>query len=122
MNKNTLLSGERIVKVDPSGKKAITKFFREKVFNNATLVRVELLTGRTHQIRVHSAYLNHPVIGDHKYGDRNINREFKKLGLKRLFLHAKRLKFISPATNKMITVEAPLDAELTELLHKLVIK
>ncbi len=122
LKKNTMLSGERVVKVDPSGKKATTKIFRAKVYQNATLVEVELLTGRTHQIRVHSAYINHPVIGDNKYGDKDINKQFKKIGLKRLFLHAKSLQFVSPATNKSIFIEAPLDVGLTELLQKLTIK
>ena len=120
--KNTLRSGERIVRVDRTGKKAITKFFREQLFENATLVSIELMTGRTHQIRVHGAYMNHPVIGDHKYGDRKINSEFKKLGLKRLFLHAQSLKFISPASNKLISIEAPLDPALSELLKAISIK
>ena len=122
LQKNTLQSGERIVTVDESGKVAITRFYRERVFDRASLVRIELITGRTHQIRVHSAYMGHPVIGDKKYGNRELNSEFRKLGLKRIFLHAKSLKFISPATDKLVSIDAPMDQQLIELINKLSIK
>ena len=122
LQKNSQRSGERFVKVDDSGKIAVTRFHRESIFDQATLVRIDLITGRTHQIRVHSAYMGHPVVGDKKYGDRKINDEFRKLGLKRIFLHAKSLRFISPATNKPVSVDAPMDQELIELINKLSIK
>jgi len=122
LRKNTVRSGERIVTVDERGKSAVTIFSRERVFDFASLVNIELITGRTHQIRVHSASMGHSVVGDMKYGDHTINREFKKLGLKRMFLHAKSLKFKSPITQKIITVKAPLERDLINLLEKLSIK
>ena len=122
LGKNTVRSGERIVTVDERGKSAVTIYSRERVFDFASLVNIELITGRTHQIRVHSASIGHSVVGDMKYGDRTINREFKKLGLKRMFLHAKSLKFKSPITQKIITVKAPLERDLINLLEKLSIK
>ena len=89
------------------------------MFAIASLVNIKLITGRTHQIRVHSASIGHPVLGDNKYGDRSINRELRKLGLKRMFLHAKSITFISPTSGKKITIEAPLDEKLCDFLNKL---
>jgi len=66
------------------------------LFNVASLCRVELMTGRTHQIRVHAAAIDHPLAGDEKYGDWEFNRAMKKTGLKRLFLHAQTLSFAMP--------------------------
>jgi 23S rRNA pseudouridine955/2504/2580 synthase len=120
LGKNT--SNERIVTVVEGGKSATTIFFRESTFDVASLVNIELLTGRTHQIRVHSASIGHPVLGDTKYGDRMINREFRKMGLKRMFLHAKSLSFKSPVTQKKITVEAALEPNLISFLGKLNVK
>jgi 23S rRNA pseudouridine955/2504/2580 synthase len=119
LSKNTVSSGERIVTVDENGKSAKTIFSRERVFHSATLVNIKLITGRTHQIRVHSASIEHPVIGDMKYGDRTINREYKKQGLKRMFLHAKSLKFTSPVTKQPLSIDAPLEAELCKFLEQL---
>lgn len=115
-------SNERMETVEQGGKSATTIFFSEDVFDRASLVNIELITGRTHQIRVHSASIGHPVLGDTKYGDRALNREFKKMGLKRMFLHAKLLSFKSPVTQKKITVEAPLEANLINFLDNLSIK
>lgn len=119
LSKNSVSSGERIVTIDENGKSAVTKLSRERVFQSATLVNIQLITGRTHQIRVHSASIEHPVIGDMKYGDRIINREYKKLGLKRMFLHAKRLNFISPVTQQSLSIDAPLEPKLCQFLEKL---
>jgi 23S rRNA pseudouridine955/2504/2580 synthase len=112
-------SNERVVTVEEGGKSATTIIHRDVVYDTASLVNIEILTGRTHQIRVHSASIGHPVLGDTKYGDRKLNREFKKLGLKRMFLHAKSLSFISPVTHKRIVVEAPLETKLIHFLEKL---
>jgi 23S rRNA pseudouridine955/2504/2580 synthase len=119
LSKNTLNAGEHIVTIDENGKSAITIYTRERVFQSATLVDIKLITGRTHQIRVHSASIEHPVIGDLKYGDRTINQDFKKQGLRRMFLHAKALKFISPVTQQQMIIDAPLEQSLIKLLEKL---
>lgn len=112
-------TNERIVTVDHGGKYATTIFHRDTVFDRSTLVNVELITGRTHQIRVHSASIGHPVLGDDKYGNRILNREFRKTGLKRMFLHASLLSFISPVTMKKITIKAPLEEKLLNFIEKL---
>lgn len=110
---------ERIITVEKGGKEAKSIFHRIKSYGEASLMNVDLITGRTHQIRVHSASIGHPVLGDSKYGHRLLNREYRKKGLKRMFLHAKSLNFISPVTGKEITIEAPLDGKLLNFLDKL---
>ncbi|MBL3618624.1 MAG: 23S rRNA pseudouridine(955/2504/2580) synthase RluC [gamma proteobacterium endosymbiont of Lamellibrachia anaximandri] len=117
--KNTLQGGERLVRVDPEGKSAQTRFQRLRRFRNYTFVEAELITGRTHQIRVHCAWLGSPVLGDTKYGDEAANREMRKLGLKRLFLHAHKLKFRWPDEKRDLEIKAPLPSELETLLEKL---
>ena len=119
LKKNTIRSGERVVTVDKNGKPALTIFFREHMFDNATLVKIELLTGRTHQIRVHSASMGNFVLGDRKYGDKIINQKFRKLGLKRMFLHSQSFDFLSPVTKKRIIIEAPIEDDLVNFLEKL---
>ena len=116
LQKNTLKSGERIVRVDADGKSAQSIFKPLKTFSNSTLVEVELITGRTHQIRVHAAHIGHPLAGDEKYGQRGFNLTMKEYGLNRLFLHAKSLEFFSPNTESRIHVVAPLGAELENVL------
>ncbi len=117
--KNQLQGGERVVRVDPDGKTAKTKFKVIERFSNSTLVEAELLTGRTHQLRVHLAYLGTPILGDEKYGDQSANRNMKKQGLKRLFLHAKSLSFDWVEDVGRLKVEAPLEPALEQLLAKL---
>lgn len=85
--------GEKMVKVDPEGKRALSRFTVVKRFEASTLVSVKIETGRMHQIRVHSLSLGHPVLGDDKYGDREANRALKAQGFKGMFLHARRLRF-----------------------------
>ena len=117
--KNTLRGGERIVKVDETGKVAKTHFRRQRLFADATLVEARLYTGRTHQIRVHAASLHHPVLGDQKYGDDAANRMMRKQGLRRLFLHASRLSFRWPDEKEDFVISAPLDSDLESLLGRL---
>lgn len=119
LRKNTLSGGERVVRVDPEGKAARTRFERLQRFADSTLVQAELDTGRTHQIRVHAAYLGTPILGDTKYGDPEANRHYRGLGLKRLFLHARSLAFRWP-NGERFQIEAPLPEELESLLARLV--
>lgn len=109
--------GERHVRVDSSGKAARTRFVAERRFDGATLVRVELLTGRTHQIRVHAASIGHPVAGDVRYGldDDPVVRNF---GLARLFLHASAIALEHPEGNTL-RVQCPLPEELAAVLSRL---
>lgn len=84
----------KIVNVDlKNGVEAITLYEPVKVYEDATLLKVNLLTGRTHQIRVHMKYINHPLIGDLKYGNKNSDILAKKYNLKGYFLHAKKICF-----------------------------
>ncbi len=119
LRKNELQSGERMVQVHTGGKGAMTRFIPERKFSMATLVRAEISTGRTHQIRVHAASIGHPVARDEKYGDQNFNQLMKRTGLKRMFLHAENMRFTFPGSGARIDLHAPLSAELTEFLDKL---
>jgi 23S rRNA pseudouridine955/2504/2580 synthase len=111
--------GERRVSVDEDGQFAHTIFRLSRRYAGFTLLEAELKTGRTHQIRVHLAALKHPIAGDDKYGDFELNRALKKQGLKRMFLHAARLEFLHPVSGLPLTLEAPLPAELTAFLDTL---
>ncbi|MDE2343448.1 MAG: 23S rRNA pseudouridine(955/2504/2580) synthase RluC [Betaproteobacteria bacterium] len=111
--------GERRVAVDREGKEAETQFYRVKRFQEATLMQARLLTGRTHQIRVHLAHLGFPIAGDDKYGDFAWNKSLAKAGLKRMFLHAASLSFIHPGLEAPLSLEAPLPEELQAYLDSL---
>jgi 23S rRNA pseudouridine955/2504/2580 synthase len=119
LQKNTLRSGERVVRVSEHGKTAISIFKPIAITKTASLLEVQIKTGRTHQIRVHAAYTGHPVAGDEKYGDRSFNRQLASMGLSRMFLHARGLAFSMEEPHKDIVINAPLDAELDEILKKL---
>ena len=112
------------VYVNENGKPSLTRYKVLKHLNGYTLLEVELLTGRTHQIRVHMAYINHPVIGDSKYGDFALNKEIEdKYNFKNQFLVAYQLYFHSLDNNlKYLSkkkFEIPLPKELSDLLDKL---
>jgi 23S rRNA pseudouridine955/2504/2580 synthase len=117
--KNTPSSGERMVVVDDNGKYAKTRFIPRQQFKLAQLTEVELFTGRTHQIRVHSASIGHPVAGDDKYGDRDFNKTLRDFQLKRMFLHAWRLGIKHPISGVPLQLEAPLPDNLQIVLDKL---
>lgn len=112
----------KIVVAHREGSKSATTHFQvvERFGNEATLVRIELETGRMHQIRVHFQTIGHPLCGDEAYGDFVFNREFAKAyGLKRHFLHAERLTFTHPLTGKKETIVSPLSDELNGVLTRL---
>ena len=117
--KNTLRSGERVVTVSPEGKESLSLFRPVARNKEATLVEVSLMTGRTHQIRVHAASIGHPIAGDEKYGDESFNREMKGKGLRRLFLHAHSLVFSLENHDKPYSFFAPLGKELESVLDNL---
>ncbi|WP_366526592.1 RluA family pseudouridine synthase [Acidiferrobacter sp.] len=110
---------ERRVVVDAAGKPAQTYFTPRRRFRDATLTDVRLGTGRTHQVRVHAAYLGHPLAGDERYGDPKALGAWKQRGLTRLFLHAARLSFPHPATGKTVDIESPLPKDLVRVLESL---
>ena len=109
--------------IDAKGKQAVSHFHPLKNFQkddfSASLVEVVIETGRTHQIRVHAKYADHPIAQDDKYGDQLFDKLMKEKGLNRLFLHAKSITFTNPTTNEIQKVVAPLPIELENFLNKL---
>jgi 23S rRNA pseudouridine1911/1915/1917 synthase len=103
--------------VIPDGRQSVTGYRVRERFPAWTLLEVDLVTGRTHQIRVHLAALGHPVAGDSVYGTGTARRGPDGLG--RLFLHAWRLAFATPATGDLVRLEAPLPTELEAVLREL---
>ena len=118
-------SGEKEARVfvDPSGDNACTKFkiiqLYKANYSCFTLIQAQILTGRTHQIRVHTSANKFPIAGDDRYGNFEMNKQLARQGLKRMFLHAARLQLIHPATNETIVIEAPLAPELDSFLKSL---
>ncbi|WP_247626135.1 23S rRNA pseudouridine(955/2504/2580) synthase RluC [Aeromonas genomosp. paramedia] len=119
LRKNDLQSGERVVRVSSDGKPSETRFRIARQFAEATLVECSPITGRTHQIRVHTQHAGHPIACDDKYGEAAFDEKMRTLGLKRLFLHAWKLSFTHPADDREMQVEAPLAPELDAFLNKL---
>lgn len=119
LKKNELSSGERIVKVQEDGKASITVFKVLRRFANlVTLIEAKPVTGRTHQIRVHTQFAGHPIIGDEKYGVESVNQELRSKGVKRLFLHAAALTVTLPDGEKL-HFKAPLETQLTTAVEQL---
>jgi 23S rRNA pseudouridine955/2504/2580 synthase len=124
LHKYLRADGERRVKVvakdDPDGMRSVTLVKVRAVIpakagiqaSGFTLLEVTIKTGRTHQIRVHLASQGHPVAGDDKYGDFELNKALQKQGLKRMYLHAWRLQFNHPASGERIELLAGLPPEL----------
>jgi 23S rRNA pseudouridine955/2504/2580 synthase len=124
LHKYLQADGDRRVRVvskdDPEGMRAITLVRLKDVMpakagiqaSVFSLLEVTIKTGRTHQIRVHLASQGHPIAGDDKYGDFELNKDLQKQGLKRMFLHAWRLQFNHPASGERIELLAALPPEL----------
>ena len=119
LTKNLLSSGERIVRVDSAGKAAHSIFEPLEIFDSASLVQVILKTGRTHQIRVHSAHIGCPIAGDEKYGDKEFNKQMKAYDVKRLFLHAQSVSFIHPDNQQRLLIQAPYHDDMEKALQRL---
>ncbi len=128
LHKYLQADGERRVRVttadDPDGMRSITLV---KVRSTAaarseqglpamSLLEVTIKTGRTHQIRVHLASQGHPIVGDDKYGDFDLNKRLQKQGMKRMFLHAWRLQFNHPASGERVQLMAELPPELADFV------
>ncbi len=110
--------GERFVKVNPAGKSAQNRFNRLALYHDLTWVEALPKTGRTHQIRVHAAWLGHPIVGDSRYASAEFNQILKSRGYDRLFLHAHKLRLAHPVTNQVMEFVAPLDERLQALLNQ----
>lgn len=96
LNVGSRQRGERLVTVSPKGQPSRTRFSLCERYGDVSLVRAEPMTGRTHQIRVHAAHAEHPILGDERYGDPQANRRAARFGLDRLALHAAALAFEWP--------------------------
>ena len=121
--RNELRSGERMVEVNfKKGAPSSTGFDVIEFLDGATLMAAMPHTGRTHQIRVHCAYVKHPVGGDDKYGDKEFNERLKSLGLKRMFLHAAKVTFLIPKDNSVLKIEGTMPEEFEQALKLLRIK
>ncbi|WWP00180.1 MAG: 23S rRNA pseudouridine(955/2504/2580) synthase RluC [Candidatus Dasytiphilus stammeri] len=121
LKKHIIHSGAHIVRVNIEGKMSKTIFTTKEYFPNkeASLVQVNPITGRTHQIRVHAQYAGHPIALDKIYGDSNFNQQIAQTGLNRLFLHASSIVFIHPILKTTICLTAPLSQELKHSLSQL---
>jgi 23S rRNA pseudouridine955/2504/2580 synthase len=131
LHKYLLADGERRVRVttadDPDGMRSLSLVKVSKLLpsppglhpplaGGLSLLEVTIKTGRTHQIRVHLASAGYPIVGDDKYGDFERNRQLEKIGMKRMFLHAWRLRLTHPITGESLLLQAELPPELQSCL------
>jgi 23S rRNA pseudouridine955/2504/2580 synthase len=129
LHKTLDLRGERhvlpVANDHPDGRRSISLVRLVQSFPQATLLDVTIKTGRTHQIRVHLAQAGHPIVGDPKYGDFALNRQWARgevlagMRLDRMFLHARRLAFDHPVSGARIELQAPLPEQCATLLARL---
>ena len=118
LHKYVTASGERRVSVKEGGMKAVTKVSVRKSSSDFSLLELQLMTGRTHQIRVHLAHAGHPVLGDDKYGDFELNRKVAKEGARRLFLHAERLSLRHPLSAAALAFRSAIPADMKAFIEK----
>lgn len=129
LHKYLLPDGERRVRVttpdDPDGMRSITLVSVAQRIpapsglnlpDGFSLLEVTIKTGRTHQIRVHLSHAGHPIAGDDKYGDFELNRQLARLGFKRMFLHAWRLQLRHPISGESLNLQSELPADLQSWL------
>lgn len=124
LRRNKMQGGERLVQMDEDGKEAVSifnvirEYAHKSIPSGCSLMKIQLITGRTHQIRVHASESGHPLAGDRRYGDELFNQQMKTLGLKRMFLHASALNFPHPDNGKRMQIEPPLDDDLQLILDQ----
>jgi 23S rRNA pseudouridine955/2504/2580 synthase len=127
LQKYVLPNGERRVNVvtDKSKDKyneaqhSETIFHLKQSFAGFSLLEAQLVTGRTHQLRVQLAHLGFPIVGDDKYGDFANNKALQKKGLKRMFLHSAETNLKHPVSGEQLKLSAPLPAELQKFMNSL---
>ena len=102
--KETLKSGKRMVRAPVKGKVSETEFIIISSGNSNSLIRAKIITGRTHQIRVHASHKGYPIVGDIKYGDALYNKQLQSKGLKRMLLHAESINFKNLAIEQFTPV------------------
>ncbi len=118
LRKYVSAKGERRVSVGEGGREAVTRVKALKSGRDYSVLEVRLLTGRTHQIRVHLAHAGHPILGDDKYGDFSLNHALAKQGVRRLFLHARRLEFAHPISGEHVELEAKLPDDMRAFVEQ----
>ena len=116
LKKYHLPNGERRVRVDPAGKEAISRVGLLQAAKLYSVIQVELVTGRTHQIRVHCQAAGHEIAGDEKYGDDAFNRAMRERKIRRLMLHAASLELPSGEFSREQVINAPLPVEFEALI------
>lgn len=119
LQKYVLASGERRVSVHDDGQPSETVFYLRESFADFSLLEAQLITGRTHQLRVQLAHLGYPIAGDDKYGDFSVNKDMHKQGLKRMFLHSFETNIRHPLSGDKLKLAAPLPVELQKFLQRL---
>lgn len=122
LKKFLLANGERRVSVDPDGQNSESIFYLRQQLGEFSLLEAQLITGRTHQLRVQLAHLGFPIAGDDKYGDFVLNKQLQKQGLKRMFLHSAETQVQHPLSDQKLRLVAPLPPELQKFLQRLNIK
>ncbi len=116
LKKFLLPNGERRVRVDSSGKAALSRVHLLRGGKSYSVIRVQLVTGRTHQIRVHCLSQGHAIVGDDKYGDSEFNRSMRQRNFKRLMLHAASLELPFCDYTSEVVINAPLPKEFETVL------
>jgi len=119
LQKHVTTNGERKVTVEDEGQLSETIFHLKKNLGGFSLLEAQLITGRTHQLRVQLAHLGFPIAGDDKYGDFALNKQLQKRGLKRMFLHSAETIIKHPVTGERLVLTAPLPKELEGFLQQL---
>jgi len=119
LKKYLLANGERHVRVEKEGQHSETVFYLKERLGDFSVLEAQLITGRTHQLRVQLAHLGFPIAGDDKYGDFALNKVLQKQGLKRMFLHAAETGIHHPLSGEKLRFVAPLPQELSGFLEKL---
>ncbi len=110
--------------VMPGGKESVTRYkvvksLKSKVESeDITLVEVYPQTGRTHQIRVHLKYINHPIVGDYLYAGRKTSRDDRAGDASRVMLHAWKISFGHPATGKTLAIESPIPDDMDRIIRE----
>ena len=118
LKKNIVIDKPIYKNITTKSKNSISKFKIIEHLNNATLVEVQIYTGRSHQIRIHAALINHPIIFDNRYGDKDFNKSFDKNIRKKIALHSKSISFIN-LDSEILNIECNPPNEFNNLVKML---
>ena len=118
LKKNIVINKPIYKNITTKSKNSISKFKIIEHLNNATLVEVQIYTGRSHQIRIHAASINHPIIFDNRYGDKDFNKSFDKNIRKNIALHSKSISFIN-LDSEILNIECNPPNEFNDLIKML---